>query len=99
MTKKVKIFIFFLLYLYLVITLLTYKIINKNIVHNDTLILISKNTTEKSFLNNLNNNNIKINKLEWILGKFFLEKRFVLKYGEYLIKKDTKLKDFLISSQ
>ena len=94
MTKSIKIFISFVA-LSIFITFVIYKVINKNIVHNDTLILINRNITEKSFLDNLDKKNIKINRLEWMLGKFFFEKKFVLKYGEYLIKKNTKLKDFL----
>lgn len=96
MIDKIKlVFVFFFVFL-LAAILIYITVINKVLVSKDMLILIDKNVSENTFLSYLNKKNIKLNKLEWELGKLFLEKKFVLKYGEYNLKKNTSFKDFLL---
>ena len=59
------------------------------------LIIIKKNINEVTFLDYLNQKEIKVSKIKWHISKLFLKDKFVLKHGEFLITKSDSLIDIL----
>ncbi len=98
LTKKLKlicIFFFLIIVFIFIFQIFINSVISNPIVNNDKFIIVKKNLTENAFLKYLKNDNIKITKLEWKIAKFFTKEKFVLKQGEFLIKKNTSLINFL----
>ncbi len=71
------------------------SIFTKPISNNDRFIIIKKNSNETTFLNYLNQKEIKVSKLQWYISKLFTKNKFVLKQGEFLITKSNTLIDIL----
>ena len=72
-----------------------YSIFTRPLTNVDRFILIKKNVNETSFLNYLNQNKIKVSKLEWHVSKLFIKDKFVLKHGEFILTKNNSLIDIL----
>ena len=92
----------FLLFLLIILSLCFYliasflnSIFTKPISNNDKFIIIKKNINETTFLSYLNQNEIKISKIQWHISKLFTKNKFVLKHGEFLITKSNSLIDIL----
>ena len=92
----------FLLFSFIVGSIFFYLIANflnsiftKPLTNIDKSIIIKKNISETAFLKYLNQNKIKISKIEWYVSKFFTKDKFVLKHGEYIITKRNSLIDIL----
>ena len=101
MEALIKNFKFFLLLLIIVyscfylIDSFVNSIFTKPISNYDRLIIIEKNINETTFLNYLNQKEIKVSKIKWHISKLFLKDKFVLKHGEFLITKSDTLIDIL----
>ncbi len=87
-------FILFSLSFYLIASYLN-SIFTKPLTNFNQSIIIKKNTNETAFLNYLNQNQIKVSKLQWYVSKFFTKDKFLLKHGEFIITKSDSLIDLL----
>ncbi len=92
----------FLLFLLIIVSFCFYliasfinSIFTKPISNNDRLIIIKKNINETTFLNYLNQKEIRVSKIEWYVSKLFTKNKFVLKHGEFLITKSNSLIDII----
>ena len=79
---------------YLIISFLN-SIFTKPLSNYDRSIIIKKNINETAFLNYLNQNEIKISKLQWHISKIFTKDKFILKHGEFIVEKNSSLIDLL----
>ncbi|MDC3063835.1 endolytic transglycosylase MltG [Alphaproteobacteria bacterium] len=82
------------IFFYLIASLLN-SIFYKPLVKYDKFIIIKKNINENAFLDYLNQNKIKVSKLQWHVSKFFTKDKFLLKHGEFIITKSNSLIDLL----
>ena len=64
-----------------------------SIVNQNTYYFLKQNKTQKSIVEELQKNNVKISYFEWRLLSFLKEKRFIPKAGEYLIPKNSTILD------
>ena len=64
-----------------------------SIVNQNTYYFLKQNKTQKSIVEELQKNNVKISYFEWRLLSFLKEKRFIPKAGEYLIPKNSTTLD------
>ena len=64
-----------------------------SIVKQNTYYFLKQNKSQKSIVEELQKNNVKISYFEWRLLSFLKEKRFIPKAGEYLIPKNSTILD------
>ena len=64
-----------------------------SIVNQNTYYFLKQNKSQKSIVEELQKNNVKISYFEWRLLSFLKEKRFIPKAGEYLIPKNSTILD------
>ena len=64
-----------------------------SIVNQNTYYFLKQNKTQKSIVEELQKNNVKISYFEWRLLSFLKEKSFIPKAGEYLIPKNSTTLD------
>ena len=81
--------------IFYLITSFLNSIFTKQLSNYDRSIIIKKNINETAFLNYLNQNEIKISKLQWHISKIFTKDKFILKHGEFIVEKNNSLIDLL----
>ena len=64
-----------------------------SIVNQNTYYFLTQNKSQKSIVEELQKNNVKISYFEWRLLSFLKEKRFIPKAGEYLIPEKSTILD------
>ena len=64
-----------------------------SIVNQNTYYFLKQNKSQKSIVEELQKNNVKISYFEWRLLSFLMKKSFIPKAGEYLIPKNSTILD------